>query len=63
MYIAAATIMENYGDTGILTASCVTLKELREAIDRLKDDLEWVYKGMERRRKKQQAESKKEGNV
>jgi hypothetical protein len=54
MYVALASRMEAYGDKDVLTADCVTLGELREQIDNLKDDLEWVYKGMERIMKKEQ---------
>ena len=53
MYVAVTSPREEYGDSGVILDDCYSLRELRARIDRLKSDLDWVYKGLER--EKQQA--------
>lgn len=48
MYIAVAFTTERDNDKDIVTPDCTTLRQLREAIDKLKSDLDWVYQGLER---------------
>ena len=59
MYVAVAKKVGKPGGGIRITPDCVTLGELREAIDNLKDDLDWVYRGLARIREGQQGESAK----
>jgi len=57
MYVAVAECSGNHQDVRILTPDCVTLEELRYQVDKLKDDLEWVYERMAKRRTNQQKQA------
>ena len=49
MYVAVSSSHEAHEDKGLITPDCVTLGELRGQIDKLKDDLEWLYKELEQK--------------
>ncbi len=52
MYVMPERTMSRYGDNAVITPDCVSLRELREEIDKFKADLDWLYEKAELRLKK-----------
>lgn len=52
MYVAVASSLEAHDDRGVITADCCTPEELSDELDVLKCDLDWVYRGLQRKLKK-----------